>query len=117
LQRKNKLEREKQKEKKVRTVEMKIVIINGNKRVLWNGEENWQEAMRKQFGTQGQLYSEVFGVSAEDAREAGWYPAGKSFTGFGCAGWRKFFADRGKIHKVETTRSISVEEAIFEVEE
>jgi len=67
--------------------------------------------LKKLFKDQGELYEQIFGVSREDARRAGWHPNHCNFS-VECSGWVKFLKDEGKIEKQVQVETISVEDFV-----
>jgi len=70
--------------------------------------------LKKLFKDQGELYEQIFGVSREDARRAGWHPDDSDFSMM-CPGWIKFLKDKGKVEKQVQVETISVEEFVHSV--
>lgn len=84
-----------------------VTTTNSNSRVTWNGEPSVEEALKKMFTDQGDLYGRVLSVSREDALEAGWHPGDAEFSS-GCEGWKRMVRDEGIITKTTKTSIVTV---------
>jgi len=71
------------------------------------------ERLYTEFTTQGQFYLDKFGVSLQDAEDAGWDPHESDFfslyQGHSRDGWNRFIKDNGVIDKTETIETEEIE--------
>lgn len=100
------------KNKNSKTVVKVVKSINGITVVRYNGKKNLYEAVSEIYPTHGALYENEFGVSREDAHDAGWHPEDGEYMS--CDGFRKFIRDKGIINKEETTQVLSVMTLVLE---
>jgi len=75
------------------------------------------EALKKKYGNQGQLYSDVFGINEEDAKRAGWFPEDTQFSVAGSTGWNHFISDGGVVEKTITKETVNVKDEIAKHED
>lgn len=100
------------KNKNSKVITMVTKNVNGNSVTRYNGKKSLYEAVSEIYPTHGALYENEFGVSREDAYDAGWHPEDGEYMS--CNGFRKFIRDKGIINKEETTQVLSVMTLVLE---
>jgi len=101
-------------------IKKKVVSVNGCETVtfIYGGNEytDLSRLLFSEFEFQGNFYSQVLGVSWEDAQAAGWHPEDKDFSRY-CEGWKKMLSDGGQINKTVTEDTVDVLSILFAIRE